>query len=98
MTTHPVTIENDAVRMDVWPTLGGKVSSIIDKADKFELLFNYPCELLAVLFLDWQCIAGRAASDRRFESRQVQSHNTAFSKVSRCLIGFQPQMKDFFAD
>ena len=45
MTTHPVTIENEAVRMDVWPTLGGKVSSIIDKADKFELLFNYPREI-----------------------------------------------------
>ncbi|MEA2736411.1 MAG: hypothetical protein QOE14_2862, partial [Humisphaera sp.] len=42
---HPVTIENDAVRMEVWPTLGGKVSSIVDKADKFELLFNYPDEL-----------------------------------------------------
>ena len=42
---HPVTIENDAVRIEVWPTLGGKVSSIVDKADKFELLFNYPDEL-----------------------------------------------------
>lgn len=42
---HPVTIENDAVRMEVWPQLGGKVSSILDKADKFELLFNYPDEL-----------------------------------------------------
>ena len=45
MTTHPVTIENDAIRAEVWPTIGGKVSSIIDKADKFELLFNYPDEL-----------------------------------------------------
>jgi hypothetical protein len=52
MTTHPVTIENDAVRMDVWPTLGGKVSSIIDKADKFELLFNYPAELPTVALYD----------------------------------------------
>ena len=52
MTTHPVTIENDAVRMDVWPTLGGKVSSIIDKADKFELMFNYPCELPTVALYD----------------------------------------------
>jgi hypothetical protein len=43
--SHPVTIENDAVRMEVWPTLGGKVSSIVDKADKFELLFNFPDEL-----------------------------------------------------
>jgi len=45
MTIHPVTIENDAIRMEVWPTLGGKVSSIVDKADKFELLFNYPSEI-----------------------------------------------------
>jgi hypothetical protein len=42
---HPVTIENDAVRMEVWPNLGGKVTSLVDKADKFELLFNYPAEL-----------------------------------------------------
>ena len=45
MTTHPVTIENDAIRCEVWPTIGGKVSSIVGKADKFELLFNYPAEL-----------------------------------------------------
>jgi hypothetical protein len=43
--SHPVTIENDAVRMEVWPTLGGKVSSIVDKADKHELLFDFPDEL-----------------------------------------------------
>jgi hypothetical protein len=42
---HPVTIENDAIRMEVWPQIGGKVSSIIDKADHYELLFNYPAEL-----------------------------------------------------
>jgi|GEM_PF-733070 len=42
---HPVTIENDAICMDVWPQIGGKVSSIIDKADHFELLFTYPSEL-----------------------------------------------------
>jgi hypothetical protein len=43
--THPVKIENDAVRMEVWPQTGGKVSSVIDKADGFELLFSYPAEL-----------------------------------------------------
>lgn len=43
--SHPVTIENDAIRMQVWPQTGGKVSSIIDKVDEFELLFNYPAEL-----------------------------------------------------
>jgi hypothetical protein len=42
---HPVTIENDAVKMEVWPQIGGKVSSIVDKADHFELLFTYPAEL-----------------------------------------------------
>src|SRR5580658_3909458 len=42
---HPVTIENDAFRMEVWPQIGGKVSSIIDKADHFEMLFTYPAEL-----------------------------------------------------
>src|ERR1700677_2873620 len=42
---HPVTIENDAVRMEVWPQIGGKVSSIVDKADHYELLFTYPAEL-----------------------------------------------------
>jgi galactose mutarotase-like enzyme len=41
----PVKIENDALRMEVRPQLGGKVSSLIDKADRFELLFNYPAEL-----------------------------------------------------
>jgi hypothetical protein len=42
---HPVKIENDHLAMDVWPTLGGKVSSLVDKSDNFELLFNYPAEL-----------------------------------------------------
>src|SRR5688572_14891643 len=41
----PVTIENDALQLDVWPQIGGKVSSVVDKADDFELLFNYPSEL-----------------------------------------------------
>jgi hypothetical protein len=41
----PVIIENDAVRMEVWPILGGKISSILDKSDKFELLFNFPAEI-----------------------------------------------------
>jgi len=41
----PVTIENDQLRLDVWPQFGGKISSIIDKADGYELLFSYPAEL-----------------------------------------------------
>jgi hypothetical protein len=42
---HPVTIENDFLRMQVWPGIGGKVSSIIDKSDHFELLYSYPAEI-----------------------------------------------------
>ena len=41
----PVTIENEALRMEVWATIGGKVSSVIDKADGYELLFTYPSEI-----------------------------------------------------
>ena len=42
---HPVSVENDSLRMEVWPSFGGKVSSLLDKADDFELLFNYPVEI-----------------------------------------------------
>lgn len=41
---QPVTIESDALRAQVWPQFGGKVSSVVDKADGFELLFTYPAE------------------------------------------------------
>jgi hypothetical protein len=43
--THPVTISNDAIELEVWPQFGGKVTSLIDKADHFDLLFNYPLEI-----------------------------------------------------
>jgi len=42
---HPVRIENDALRIEVWPGFGGKVTSILDKADNYELLFTYPTEI-----------------------------------------------------
>jgi hypothetical protein len=42
---HSITIENDAVAMEVWPQFGGKITSIVDKADDHELLFSYPMEL-----------------------------------------------------
>ncbi len=45
MISVPVTIENDCFTLDVWPQFGGKVSSIVDKADGYELLFSYPAEL-----------------------------------------------------
>jgi hypothetical protein len=43
--TTPVTIENDALEIEVWPSFGGKVASVVDKADGYDLLFNYPAEL-----------------------------------------------------
>jgi hypothetical protein len=43
--SHPITIENNSLRVDVWPNYGGKVTSVIDKADGYELMFNYPTEL-----------------------------------------------------
>jgi hypothetical protein len=43
--SQPVIIENDAIRMEVYPHIGGKVASLIDKADKFDLMFDYPVEL-----------------------------------------------------
>ena len=42
---QPVTIESEALRATVWPQFGGKVSSVVDKADGCELLFSYPSEL-----------------------------------------------------
>jgi hypothetical protein len=43
--SRPVTIENEAFLMEVYPQYGGKVASLIDKADNFELMFDYPAEL-----------------------------------------------------
>lgn len=40
----PVTIENAALRVKLFPHFGAKVLSIVDKADEFELLFDYPTE------------------------------------------------------
>jgi len=42
---QPVTIESDGLRAVVWPQFGGKVSSVVDKADGYDLLFGYPAEL-----------------------------------------------------
>lgn len=39
-----VTIENEALRAEVYPQFGGKVLSLLDKADDFELMFDYPAE------------------------------------------------------
>jgi len=40
-----VVLENDALRVQVYPQIGGKVASIVDKADGYELLFNFPDEI-----------------------------------------------------
>ena len=42
---QPVVVENDALRVEVWPQHGAKVSSVVDKADGYELLFDYPSEI-----------------------------------------------------
>jgi len=42
---QPIRIQNDALSIEVWPQIGGKVSSLIDKADGYELLFTLPVEL-----------------------------------------------------
>ena len=42
---QPVQIENEFVRMEVLPQLGGKVISVVDKVDGYPLLFDYPAEL-----------------------------------------------------
>jgi hypothetical protein len=43
--SQPVSIENDHLELEVWPQFGGRISSLIDKADGYDLLFSYPDEL-----------------------------------------------------
>jgi hypothetical protein len=69
--SQPVIIENDEIRMDVWPTIGGKVSSLIDKADKFDLMFNYPMELPT-----------RAQYDQRFDDSWCAGWDECFPAVA----------------
>ena len=38
----PTTIENDALRVQVYPEYGGKVASVVDKRDGFDVMFSYP--------------------------------------------------------
>jgi hypothetical protein len=45
MIQQPVSVENDFLAMKVYPHLGGKVASIVDKSDRYELMFNYPAEI-----------------------------------------------------
>jgi hypothetical protein len=43
--SQPVHLESDSLRAEVWPQFGGRVASLVDKADEHELLFSYPAEL-----------------------------------------------------
>jgi hypothetical protein len=45
MSNQPVEIENAHIKLEVWPQFGGKVSSLIDKADNYDLLYEFPAEL-----------------------------------------------------
>ncbi len=38
---QPITIENDALRVQVYPDFGGKVASVVDKDDGYDLMFSY---------------------------------------------------------
>ena len=42
---QPISVESDAIKIQVYPGYGGKVASVVDKADKFDLMFSYPREL-----------------------------------------------------
>src|ERR1035441_1986024 len=59
---------------------------------------NGPCAPPGGFCEGCQQIAARAAFGRRFESRQLQFHNTAFSKASGSLIGVQPKIKQLVSD
>jgi hypothetical protein len=43
--SQPVQLESDSLRAEVWPQFGGRVTSLVDKADGYELLFSYPTEI-----------------------------------------------------
>jgi hypothetical protein len=43
--SQPVAIENEFLSVKVYPNLGGKVASVVDKVDRYELMFNYPTEI-----------------------------------------------------
>jgi hypothetical protein len=45
-----------------------------------------------------QRIAARVTFGRQFESRQLQFHDTAFSKASGSLIGVQPKIQQLLSD
>jgi hypothetical protein len=43
--SQPVQLESDLLRAEVWPQFGGRLTSLVDKADGYELLFSYPTEM-----------------------------------------------------
>jgi hypothetical protein len=69
--SQPVLIENDFIRMEVYPHIGGKVASLIDKADKFQMMFDYPVELPT-----------RAQYDIRFDDSWYAGWDECFPAVA----------------
>src|SRR5258707_1089476 len=59
---------------------------------------NGPCAPPAEFSAGCRCTVVRAAFDRLFESRQLQFHNTAFSKAPGGLIGIQPKTEHVITD
>ncbi len=69
--SQPVIIENDVIRMEVYPHIGGKVASLIDKVDKYNLMFDYPVELPTV-----------AAYDTRFDQSWFAGWDECFPAIA----------------
>src|ERR1041384_3299407 len=80
--SQPVMIESNALQIEVWPHLGGKISSVMDKADRFELLFNYPSE-----------VPTSAQYDRPYSSSWYAGWDECFPAVSPCLYVGAPYDK-----
>jgi hypothetical protein len=75
----PVQIENDAIAIEVLPQLGGKVISIVDKADNYPLLFDYPAELPT-----------RAMYDEPFDDSYYAGWDECFPAVAPCKYPSHP--------
>lgn len=50
--SQPLVLKSDLLEARVFPRFGGKIASLVDRADGFELLFNYPAELPTVSLYD----------------------------------------------
>jgi hypothetical protein len=79
--SQPVQIENDAILIKVLPQLGGKVVSVIDKADAYPLLFDYPTELPT-----------RPMYDERFDDSYYAGWDECFPGVAPCKYPHHPYL------